>query len=377
MLKIGVFFLVALASGFAGGAWAQPGDEIIVLGERRGPRLLRVENALPAGLAEVFILLSVDTVPKDLDWDETQVAQVLEETDEVLILPDAEIGAGNRTRLIGTMLNTMLFNRDRIMMAKNTSLDDKVGAELAARFRRARARLEAIKAERKADRKNSDGEDDTGLAEDDLTPEETAVNKRLEKLEPGRMHPFFQAQSLIASAYDAGDLTDFERIEKRIAKLANKSPRKPNPKVRPIVEIDVRYKDIKTILKSVKSYSDETNRLCIENAIVFVEEELSDEVALANAWARGDFATLKALAADDPSQSPCLKAVSAEIGGLKTLGGQSLDDYDWPSLWLDELIAALGRPGVRLAIVPAATWLREDGIRERLASSGYDILGEE
>ncbi len=372
-------------------------DEIKVFGERTGPRLWRIEK----GEAETFVLVGVSYIPRDMEWNNSQVAQVLEEAEEVLLAPDAQLGAGNNARIIGTLLRTMIFNRGRIMMKKGLTLADKIDPALAAAYEDRRKTLEAKKlafdlrekakekAKKKDKKKKSKDKNDDSLDDDfesdefndefgnnqDLTEEEkknnALVEKQIAKLKPARFHPYMQAGNLTSLAIQSEGLSGFGRVERNVKKLA----RKAKVKTRPIITLDVAFADIKKVLKSMKSFSRETNEACISEAIQFVDEDLPKFIGIANAWALGDVGYIKANL-NESTSSECSKAVSDELGGLKTFDGSTIEEVDLLKSWVDELVTTMEqKPKIRLAIIPANTWLREDGALDRLEARGFTIYG--
>ena len=352
-----------------------PVDEIVVVGERRGPRLWRIKK----GDAETFVLVTVEFVPEELDFDDGQIRAVLEETIEVLVEPKADFGAGDRARLVGTALRTLIFNRRRLYMPKAVTMADKVGPDLASAFDRERARqaviAETLKTERKRRRKMDEPPAAADLSLPPPDADEDALERRLEKIDQKRLHPFFQAQSLFGATQDNAGLAPFGAIGERVEKLARRVERRPKPDVRPIVEIDVAYSDLKNVLKSVKDFSNQTNRACVAEAVEASGAGYAAERRLAEAWARGDVAYLTATSARAREIGPCAAAVSDELGGLKTFGGRALAELDLADLWAREIAAAMSAPGVRLALVPANPWLRPDGARERLLALGFEVIG--
>ena len=351
----------------------QSGGDIVVVGARTGPRLWRVTK----DDAEVFILVGVDYIPDDLEWDDRQIKQVLEEAQEVLVMPTADVGAGNQARLLGAMIRTLVFNRGRIMMPKGTNIEDKIGPELASQFRIARARVDARLENAKQKRKSRDENQNEPQTQNENGVDEVdneALEKQLASLKPERMHPFFQGQNLMSDAIDSANLKRFGAIESQIKKLARKTEARPKPKVRPITEFDIAFSDVKLILKSVRKFSDETNRLCMSEAIAFANEDLLMEASLAQAWAHGDAQYLRAHA-NEPALGECAKALSKEFGSLKTIGGISITDFDGVGIWIEALTQVMETPGVRLAVVSSNTWLREGGAMDRLLASGFSVTG--
>ena len=386
----GAAFLWASGSGAAALAQdasprRQIDDVITVQGKLSGPRLWRLSR----GDAEVFILVAVDFVPDDLQWDEENIKSILEYTDEVLLMPTASLAPSNGARLVGTLLRTVVFNRGRLFMPRGETLADRVGPDLAAAFDRARARVDA-RARRTPDPTDapeapapSGGEEteDWQNAEEAEAraaafeePGAEAIAERLARLEPKRLHPFFQAQDLSGDAIDSVGLKPFNVIERRIKKLARRVQSRPKPETRPIVEFQVAYQDVKQVIKSVRKFSKETDAICIGGAIVFSEETVLEQHDLARAWARGDVSYLYDHAELTPA-SDCERAISREIGGLKTFGGAALDELDFVQIWVDEIGEALSTPGTRFAIIPAGAWLRADGALDRLIAAGYDVNG--
>jgi len=363
-------------------------DEITVVGVRTGPRMWRVVK----GDSELFVLVTVDYVPEDFEWNATHVNRVLEEAKEVLTAPRSELSTGNRTRLLGTLLRTFIFNRGRIVMPKKTIMSDKIGEELAERFlftqakveTRLDARKERLKLERKKQKTAKRNKNDDGWLKDNEFSEiadasydnedQGKLNEKLTDVEPGRFYPYIQAQNLVSDSIRGAGLQDFSIIESQIKKSSKKVKTKPRPKTRAILELDFAFRDIKKIIKNIRKFSDETNRLCVTAAIDFVDNELDQHYQLADAWAHGDVQYLRQHSMDRTT-SECNNAISDELGGLKTLGGQTVAEFDFIQLWVDEVSAIMEEPGVRIALIPARSWLREGAAMDRLIALGLDVRG--
>ncbi len=414
-ISITIFIWLAAISpsGATQYASADVGDEIVVQGERQGPRFWRVyrkadtdamapsENTRKKDAPpELFVLPTVRFTPDEFEFYDDHITRILDESVEILTSPEAGLGGGNRARLIGTAINTLVFNRSRIYMPKGVTLADRVGADLAAEFDRERARQSLLAEKKRAERrakKKTDDPDDEDVSNDDNDDNDNASSKSADKknkfseaalekavgdLDESRLHPFFQTQGLFSDSIDAAGLEGFQQTERYLKRLTKKTKSKPRAKMRPIITYDLAYKDLKTGLRSVKNFSDETNQLCIASAVEFSQETVLEQSAIAEAWATGNVQALKALLLDDASGAPreddtnaCFEAVSAEVGELKTFNGQALSDIDTPTLWADELDKLLKESGVRIALVPAGVWLRKDGLREQLIALGYTVDG--
>ena len=341
-------------------AFALQQDEIVVVGERTGPRLWRVQK----DDAELYVLVSVPYLPADLEWDATAIEYLLDDADHVFLSATGSLGAANAPRAIGAFVRTMTVNRGRVYMNKNTTLADKVGAELAADFNRARARVDARLAKRK-ERDEATGNSDGTLE----TVEVSAIEERLAKIKPERTHPYFQSQELSSKAVKSAGLESFGGgVEDRIRKLAKKR----KVKAQPVFEIDFQFSDLKLFLQSVKDFSADTNKTCGRGALNFAENELADAHLAAQAWARGDVDALREVIKPE-GVSDCIRAVSRELGGLRSFEGASFDEVDFVGRWVEAVDQAMAKPGVRLAIVYTDSWLREDGIMARLGAAGYQI----
>ncbi|MGF1543296.1 MAG: TraB/GumN family protein [Parvularculaceae bacterium] len=346
---------------------AEPTDEIVVVGERAGPRFWRVKDED----SEVFVLVSVDYVPEDFDWSERQTAFVLEEADLLIAPPRTKAGAGDRARFLLTAVNTLIFNRGRIVMPKGTTLGDKIGEGLAAQYDAAYATAKARGAARKDRRKAARKLDEPPALEEFEDPNEKAIAEQLAKIDDSRLHPVFQGGRLIEAAIDGAGLAYFsDEVSDRIEKLA----RKADVEIQPIAAFDIQFSDVTNFLKSVRNFSEETNVACVAAAIDFAENDLERAHNLARAWARGDAAYLRRVARP-PEIDPCGLALSREIGGLATFGGATVESVDPVGAWLVAIEDALETPGVRLAVVPLDTWLGPDvGVKDRLATRGATVI---
>ncbi|MBY0421892.1 MAG: hypothetical protein K2Q06_06275, partial [Parvularculaceae bacterium] len=125
-------------------------------------------------------------------------------------------------------------------------------------------------------------------------------------------------------------------------------------------------------LTSMQNFSTETDRACVAEAVDFADNRLERQRVLAEAWAVGDAAALRR-SAEAPRESDCLKAVSAELGGLATFGGQTIADIVAPEFLADVLEKSLDKPGVRLAVVNADGFLSAGGALDVLRERGVAV----
>ncbi|MGY6661533.1 MAG: TraB/GumN family protein [Glycocaulis sp.] len=342
---------------------------ITVRAERSGPQLWRISHPEQAG--EVYVFITIPWLPASLEWNERPVASVLEEAGEVLTEFEVNAGAVSTTRMAAMMLRTVTFNRSRLMMPRGITLADRVGEELAAEFYEAAAIAEERNERRRAIRRAARRGDGELTADDVLEePEQSALAARLASLEPGRMHPFFQAMNLIGKAAQSVDLQGSSAIESRVTRLARRN-RVP---VRAVQSYDLAVSDISALMRSVQDFSRETNETCISEAVTFARSELPTAWMAAQAWARGDVDTLRGFSGRRTGLD-CQRAMEGEMGGLRTFGGATTADIDYPGIWAQAIGSSIAGGGVTLAIVGAAGWLAEDGIQARLAAAGYVVEG--
>lgn len=344
-------------------------DVIVVRGERAGPQLWRVTH--PEMEGEAYVFITVPWLPASLEWNERPVASVMEEARLVLTEFEVNSGAVSTTRMVAMMLRTITFNRSRIMMPRGVTLADRVGEELAADFTRASAIAQERNERRRQMRREARRGGEAAPADAILAePEEEALAARIAALDPSRMHPFFQSMTLIGQAARSVDLDGASTIEERVERLARRN-RVPT---RAVQSYDLAVSDVSELIRSVQNFSRETNEICIAEAVRFATSDLPTAWIMAQAWARGDVATLQAHAAHRAGQS-CQRAMEREIGGLRTLGGLTTEEVDYPGIWSDALATAINGGGVTLAVVGASGWLREDGIPARLEAAGFIIEG--
>ncbi|KPP81506.1 MAG: hypothetical protein HLUCCA04_06835 [Oceanicaulis sp. HLUCCA04] len=363
------FTSAALEAQDAAAGQSSDTEVIVVRGEWSGPQLWRIHH--PEQTGEVYVFVTVPWLPASLEWNERPVASVLEEAELVLTELEVSSSAISNTRMAAMMLRTITFNRSRIMMPRGSTLADRVDAELAADFYRASALAEERNERRREMRRAARRSGEEMPAEAVLDePEEEALAERIANLEPARMHPFFQAMTLIGNAAESVDLEGASAIEGRVTRLARRN-RVP---VRAVQSYDLEVSDISTLMRSVQNFSRETNEICISEAVNFAVSDLPTAWMNAQAWARGDVDTLRGSASRRAGLA-CQHAMEREMGGLRTLGGATTAEIDYPGIWASAIGEAVNAGGVTLAVVGAAGWLSEDGIQTRLAAAGYLVDG--
>lgn len=356
--------LAGMAIGLAPATQAQsPSDEptmdrMVVRGVRTpGPRLWTVSDA-----DTVIHVLALPTFLQDgVSWNDSAVRAVLEDVDVVISDFDLTASAADRTRLASIFTQTMIFRRGRINMPRGRALEDVIDPKLAADFQAAWAQAEAADQARE----RADG---PGLIEVD----QADVADERQDLADKRLHPFFQAARMQEAAMAGAGLEHNEDIVDQVRRLA----RRAGVKRESTAQYDLHIADVKAIMREARRFPRDLNELCVREALAFATEDIPLHAAASDAWARGDVDTLRATAPTVPERRGCLRGLEAQLGGLSTLKGRQSGEFVDRDVWTARLLEELERPGERLAVVSAQSWLSpEIGVMDRLTAAGVTVAG--
>jgi uncharacterized protein YbaP (TraB family) len=284
-------------------------ETVVVVGDWAGPELWHFDG--PQG--EVFILGTVQPLPKSFTWQTKRLDLVLKRTDRVLI--------GENSVRIG--LGDVLTRRDAVRNPDGAKLSDQLDA-------RTRERLVAQR-------------QDLGL------PPDAFENWR----------PYVAGAMLVNRAYDRAGLGGkVDATALTLAKLKKRG-------IKPSNVFRAPTRDLIGALNTMPLGADAP---CMDAYLKIAEHGLDSARTRAVAWAKGDVATLRATRENNFALS-CLSAL--EHGGVPVdrLVGQFKAD------WLKAMLAAKDKPGVTLAIVPMSYLLNEDGLLAQLAAAGVKVEG--
>jgi uncharacterized protein YbaP (TraB family) len=300
------------------GAITTPGvlDEVAVTGERPGPRLWKITR----GDHVLWLLGSLDHVPRKMKWHSTQVESALASS-QVLLTSGPAVSAH-----VGPIMAVRLYAQWRGMQKDpdHTQLRDWLPAPMYARFEVLKARFDA-----------HDG--------------------RIEELRPP-----FAALRLYRRALDAAGLTRTNEIEHSVVALAQ---RRNIPVQRPQLKVD----DPLDTLKQVRALSPALEVDCLAATMQRLETDLPAMRERADAWAVGDVDRLRALPYPDQLEA-CITALSASPR-VKLL----VDDAT--RAWTESAESALRRNRVSFAVRPIYDLLAHDGPLARFRAEGYGIEG--
>lgn len=283
-------------------------ESVTVTAQAKGPAYWHATK----GQSEVWILGTVEVLPKDFVWNQTHFSKLLEGTRLVLLPPRASASLFDA----GWFL---LTKRSLLYLPEGQTLDGVLGAPLAARFASARAIVH-----RDADHYDGD-----------------ALPVAALKLE----RDFLTARAL---TYEEP------------ADTIESDARHRDVEVRNIAKYDA-MPSIEAILKS----SPGTSRACVEAAINDVEFENVHAGAAAEAWAIGDVAGIKANYAES-RVFQCLFGLAPEPTELQN---RAIADT------VGAIEAALNQGGRTVAVVGIGLLLRKNGVLEKLHADGIEVEG--
>jgi uncharacterized protein YbaP (TraB family) len=302
----------------AGGPAAEtsPSEEILVQGQREGPRMWTVRR----GDHMLWILGTVSPLPKKVVWRPDAVREVLKHTQEVVpAWPSYGIGANPITAL-----RVYIEWRHLQKPPDHMPLREALPPELYAR-------VEALKAR---------------------------YDPRDSKLE--QMRPMMAARQLLERVFDAAGLAVHNEVQEQVLELAVQQG------VR-IRQDRLKIDDPVDVLKDVGATPLAGEVACLGSVVTLLETDIGPMQARARAWALGDVDTLRKLPhADD--RTACIAAVSTSER-VRTLIARAQDD------WLIAVQASLARNRGTLAVQSMDRLLGEQGALATLRAQGYSVEG--
>jgi uncharacterized protein YbaP (TraB family) len=284
-------------------------DELIVTGERTGPGLWHVHH----GSAQLWILGSISPLPKAITWRSTQVEQVLDSTNQVLVPKPLEIG-------IVRILWLLITERELLMVHGGKRLKDVLPANLYARFALQRTKF---------------GED----------PD------KWERYRPIIATAFLQQAALHRVGLSAR--LDLGAAVRTLAK-------KHHVRVQ-----EIKIAGVGDVLEALKAMQPVTENTCVEASLVTIESGLPRLMDRAQAWATGNVERIESV--PEPAEvDACLAALDsgAAAGDLIARIRRT---------WLEAMESYLQSGGVTLAVVNMDLLLGHGGLLDALRTQGYDI----
>jgi uncharacterized protein YbaP (TraB family) len=308
----------------AGAAWAQgeaqspPMPEVEVVGSHAGPQMWKMTR----GDHVVWILGTLETLPKKLQWDSREVEKVLNEAQEIVpddYTIDAKIGFFGAIGLI------LQYRRIQVLKDGKT-LQQVLPPDLYARFSALRQRY--------------------GHGPKDME----------------RMQPLLAADRLKDEALGKSGLVRTSEVQDRVIKLA----RRHHVKVHKLTLT----LDPKGLLQEIGDMPIAEQAGCLEPVLASLEEDLGVLKERANAWALGDVQALRSIPIVN-SEAPCLTSVA---------NARQLTDLEQQATrrWIEGVEDALAHNPVSLAVQDIDHLLGLQGDKGSLAvfqDAGYTIEG--
>src|SRR3569833_172551 len=294
-----------------------PPEEVVVEGNREGPRKWRVTN----GDHTLWILGTITPLPRKMTWQSDSVETLLHETQEVLpAWPSIGVGANPFTAL------RLYFTWRKIQKSPDhTKLQQQLPPELYARFSALKARY---------------------------APKDTKLDE---------LRPMLAGGRLLDDALNVSGLTMRNEVQKEVLKLASKQGVK-------IHQTKMKVDDPVDVLKDLGETPKDREIACLAAIVSRQETDLGPMQARARAWALGDVDTLRSLPRSLDDRIACLAAVSSSQR-LRALGIKAQDD------WMIEAEDALARNKTTLAVQSMDRLLGNDGILAALRAKGYTVEG--
>jgi len=293
-------------------------QEIAVAVERPGPNLWKVSR----GDHFVWIMGTLDPLPKGIAWRSNEVEAVLGEVKQLVpSRPDLDVSAGPIT-----LVRTYMAWRRAKKIPGNETLKNWLPPELYARWTALRVRYKV---------KDND----------------------IEKLVP-----VLAASRLYARALDISKLSaSGDGIEKTIIRLA----RKHDVKVR---QTEIKIKEPRALVDQFGEMPRERQVACLESIVERLEHDMDTMKSQANAWAMGDVATLRKL--PYPKEIEVCKDMFETSEVMKKM--IEATDAGWNAS-VEAALNGTGKP--TLAVKPIYELLGANGTIEKLRARGFKVEG--
>ncbi len=291
-------------------------DEIDVVGERPGPRLWKVTR----GGHVLWVLGTLNHVPRKMVWQPTEVESALDESQQVL--PHGTSFSAD----IGPFAEIRLYFQYRGAQKNpgHTHLKDWLPAPLYTRFEALKARFDP---------------NDSGIEE---------------------LRPSFAALRIYQKAIEAAGLTEHDEIEKAVLKLASK-------RHVPVRRAQLVVEDPADALKEISALPPSVELSCLETTVTRLETDLPLMQERARAWAVGDVNRLRQLPFPDQREA-CISAMS-NAPRVKALIEQAA------ARWDSAAEAALANQSVSFAMRPIYDLLAPAGTLARFRAEGATVEG--
>lgn len=324
VLLVGALATPAWAADTAGQSTSPIRDlnAVVVSGRQPGPGLWKVVSEDGHAL---WVLGTVEPLPRDLQWRSDEVEAVIAQADEVLSAPGVavywDLGFFSSLALLPSALRVRR-NPD------GKELEDVLPADLFVRW---------------------------------LAQKERYLGW---ELSVDRWRPMFAAHKLHEAALKEHGLGE-DVIGPRVRQLVDAAGLEPTP-------VTVRT-DIDEPRRLIREYNrtDVNDVACMEGTLRRLEAGIPRLVARANAWATGDIETLRRLPGHGMDRG-CINSVLDSDFAQRH--GYAEVDRKVTSMWLEQAQRALASNEVTFAVLPMDEVLPADGMLAKLVGHGYRLV---
>ena len=305
----------------AGAAAAPPAlEEIEVSAEAPGPQLWKVTRPSESGAHALWILGTLQPLPKDLRWRSREVAGILDHSQELIL------GGVNVSADIGPITALRLYLQWRRVRVNpdNQTLALILPPPLYARLDAVRARY---------DRNDREIE---------------------------RYQPMFAAARLFARAMRNARLSDDTSVQKTVEKLARARHLE-------IQRIKLEIDDPRGLLTLISATPQQAQITCLQTTLAHLETDVETIRQRAQAWATGDVDALRKL--PELSEDAACWAMVSNAPRIRELAERAR------GAWVEAVRASLEHNSGTLALQSIDRLLGADGLLETLRAQGYTIAG--
>jgi uncharacterized protein YbaP (TraB family) len=295
-----------------------PTEEVVVQGERPGPGIWQVSK----GDHDLWILPSLDPLPKKMVWRSQLVEQRIAQSQAVLAPPTIGTNVGF---FKGLTLIPSLLRAEKNPDGK--TLEQELPHDVYMRWLGMRVKY-------------------LGSSDDE------------------KKRPILAAIDLYLHAIDHAGLTSDPIVWESVEKQARKAHVSIQP-IRVMITLD----DPKASIRALDQISSDSEIACVTKTIDRLESDLQPMVKRANYWALGDMEGLNSLPYPDARET-CLNAFLTSPK-INDQFNQAMDQAS--ELWLSTADGALDRNRSTFAVLPLSVFLGEKGMLNKLRAKGYSV----
>lgn len=306
-------------------------DVVVVSGRQPGPPLWKVTS----GENTLWILPIVPVVPKNIEWDDSRVAELIADSEEAIDPPGVSLSVSKK--LIFNPVNWVRGPRLVKRLSRNPdekTLEQVLPAELWQRYGALKQRYF-----------ERDKDIDT-------------------------MRPSFAIGAVSHTILKEEKLRGPKEIRKHVEKLIDKqrSVRRTQTEVEEKVEGS--YADLSERLeKLVDSLPKDDEIGCFDTQLKLFEHRIGDMKRVANAWATGNARDMESYSTLGEMDDPCTRLLLASSEGdyMERLIAES------SQRWMTSVEAALARNHSTFAVLPMIYIKGSRSLVDKLAAKGYTV----